>query len=148
MGGLQRRSGLVVGAGARRSVSRRRVARTREVEGYDPAQSADLVVGTSAGSVIAAMLACGVPLEVMHKRLSGSRAEDVAGTGPVNPFAVTDHVDAAVGKIPLPTLAPGSLSLAARTLGAPHRYTMMTMAAGFARRREVFEPRCALCGRG
>jgi NTE family protein len=104
------------------------------LEGYDPALSADLLVGTSAGSVLAAMLACGVSLEVMHERLSGSRADDVAGTGPVNPFAVTDHVHAALGKIPLPTLAPGNLSLAARTLGSPHRYTMMTMAAGFAPR--------------
>jgi NTE family protein len=105
-----------------------------EVEGYDPALSPDLLVGTSAGSVLAAMLACGVSLEAMHQRLSGSRADDVAGTGPVNPLAVTDHVHAALGKVPLPTLAPGNLSLAARTLGAPHRYTMMTMAAGFAPR--------------
>jgi NTE family protein len=136
MDGRQRRSGLLVGGGGALGGAWAvgALCALAEVEGYDPALSADLLVGTSAGSVLAAMLACGVSLEVMYERLSGSRAEDVAGTGPVNPFAVTDHVHAALGKVALPTLAPGNLSLAARTLGAPQRYTMMTMAAGFAPR--------------
>jgi NTE family protein len=134
--GKRRRTGLVIGGGAALGGAWAvgALSALNDVEGYDPASSADLVVGTSAGSVLAALLGCGVPLDVMQHRLSGRTAEDVEGTGPVNPFAVHDHVRTALGNIPRPIPAPGNLLLAARTLGRPHRYTMMTTAAALAPR--------------
>jgi NTE family protein len=130
------RTGLVIGGGAALGGAWAvgALCALNEVEGYDPNKSVDLVVGTSAGSVLAAMVGCAVPLEVMHQRLSGPGAEDLEGTEPVNPFAVHDHVHHALGNIPRPVPAPGNILLAARTLGLPHRYTMMTTAAALAPR--------------
>jgi NTE family protein len=137
------RTGLVIGGGAALGGAWAvgALCALNEVEGYDPSRSADLVVGTSAGSVLAAMIGCGVPLEVMHLRLSGRDPEDLEGTEPVNPFDVRDHVHHALGNIPRPVPAPGNLALAARALRLPHRYTMMTMAAALAPRgRGSLEP--------
>jgi NTE family protein len=137
------RTGLIIGGGAALGGAWAVGAlhALNEVEGYDPSKSADLVVGTSAGSVLAAMVSLGVPLEVMHQRLSGREEQDLEGTEPVNPFDVHDHVHHALGNIPRPLPAPGNLLLAARALGLPHRYTMMTMAAALAPRgRGSLEP--------
>jgi NTE family protein len=137
------RTGLVIGGGAALGGAWAvgALCALNEVEGYDPSRSADLVVGTSAGSVLAAMVGCGVPLEVMHKRLSGRSVDDLEGTEPVNPFDVHDHVHHALGNIPRPVPAPGNLLLAARTLGLRHRYTVMTTAAALAPRgRGSLEP--------
>jgi NTE family protein len=102
------------------------------VEGFDP-RDCDLVVGTSAGAVLAALIGCGVPTDVLARRLSGP-ATDVEGTEPVNPLDVPDHVHRALGNIPRPVPLPGSLLLAARTLGRPDRHTVMTAAAALAPR--------------
>ncbi|MCZ2860640.1 patatin-like phospholipase family protein [Blastococcus sp. VKM Ac-2987] len=103
-----------------------------EVEGFDPA-GVDVVVGTSAGSVLAALVGCGVPLQQMVQRLSGGRLE-VEGTEPVNFLDVDDHVHRVVGDLPFPIPLPGNLALAARSLGCPGRYTLMTAAAALAPR--------------
>ncbi len=130
------RTGLVIGGGAALGGAWAVAAlcALSEVEGYEPTKSVDLVVGTSAGSVLAAMVGCGVSLDEMRQRLSGTTADDLAGTGPVNPFTVDDHVKVALGNIPRPVLAPGNLLLAARTVGLRHRYTIMTTAAALAPR--------------
>jgi NTE family protein len=103
-----------------------------ELEGYDPAD-VDVVVGTSAGSVLAALIGCGVPPRLMAERLAGGRAE-VEGTEPVNPLDVDDHVHRALGDVPLPIPLPGNFCLATRSLGRPGQHTLMTAAAALAPR--------------
>ena len=135
------RRGLVVGAGAALGGAWALgvLCALQDVEGYDPAAQ-DVVVGTSAGSVLAALVACGVPLQEMVGRLSGGRAE-VQGTEPVNALDVDDHVHRALSDVPLPIPFPGNLALAARSLGRPRRHTLMTAAAALAPRgRGVLAP--------
>lgn len=100
-----------------------------ELEGFDP-RSVDAVVGTSAGSVIAALIGCGRSVAEMTEHLDLPGTPHVAGTGPVNAF----DVHRALAAIPHPILLPGNLLLAARALGRPGRHTMMTLAAGLAPR--------------
>lgn len=130
------RRGLVIGGGAALGGAWAvgALCALNEVEGYDAATSADLIVGTSAGSVLAAMVGCGVPLEEMRRRLSGRSAAELEGTEAVNPFDLNDHVHLSLGSIPRPIPAPGNLLLAARTLGLRRRYTIMTTAAALAPR--------------
>lgn len=130
-----RRRGLVIGAGAALGGAWAvgALCALGEVEGYDPA-AVDIVVGTSAGAVLAAMIGCGVAPEAMTDRLSGMSNAAIDGTGPVNPFDVDDHVHAALGDRPRPTLLPGNLLLAVRTISRLHRHSLMTAAAGLAPR--------------
>ncbi|MCF6737134.1 patatin-like phospholipase family protein [Blastococcus sp. KM273129] len=128
------RRGLVIGAGAALggAWALGALVALQEVEGYDPA-GVEVVVGTSAGSVLAALIGCGVPSQRMVRRLSGGSVE-VEGTEPVNALDVDDHVHRAVGDVPFPVLLPGNLALAARALGSPGRHTLMTTAAALAPR--------------
>ncbi|HEV7205047.1 MAG TPA: patatin-like phospholipase family protein [Jatrophihabitans sp.] len=98
-------------------------------EGFEP-RSVDVVLGTSAGSVVAGLLGCGVPVADLAHRLDTSDEPHVEGTGPVNPFDVHE----ALATVPRPVLLPGNLRLAARTIWRPHRHTLLTMAAGLAPR--------------
>lgn len=98
-----------------------------EVEGYDAA-AVDVVLGTSAGSVVAALLGCGVAVGDMAERLDTARPPKTEGTGPVNPF----DVHRSLAAIPRPVLLPSNLGLVARTARKPHRHTFMTVAAGLA----------------
>lgn len=127
------RAGLVIGAGAALggAWALGALCALQLVEGFQPAE-ADVVVGTSAGSVLAALIACGVPPARMAEGLAGGPAE-VEGTGPVNPLDV-DHVGLALGALPRPVPLPGNLALAARTLRRPDRHTLMTAAAALAPR--------------
>jgi NTE family protein len=99
--------------------------------GWDPG-SADYVVGTSAGSVVGALLACGVPpwLMVAHQAgegldgLSDSRGE------------AADRVDRSGGsryRLDRKGLrfGPGSWRLAAATLAHPTRYSPMSVLSGW-----------------
>lgn len=128
------RRGLVIGAGAALGGAWAvgALCALADVEGYD-ATAADVVVGTSAGSLLAAMIGLAVPPQAMAFRLSGP-PEDVEGTEPVNPFDVPDHVHRALTGIPRPIPLPGNLLLAARTVGRPDRHTAMTAAAALAPR--------------
>lgn len=112
-----------------------------ETGDYDPA-AIDIVLGTSAGSVLAAMIGANVPLRDMVDRLSGG-GEELVGTAPVNPLDVEpeDHVHRALGAIPRPTPLPSSPLLAARTVLGRRRHTLMTLAAALAPRgRGDLEP--------
>ena len=125
------RRGLVLGAGgalgAAWTVGALKVL--ADLEGYDPS-AVDVVVGTSAGSVTAALLGCGVTVDELADRLDVNELPSVAGTGPVNPF----DVHGALAAIPRPALLPGNLRLAARTVTRARHHTMMTIAAGLAPR--------------
>jgi NTE family protein len=125
------RHGLVLGAGGALGAAWMVGALSvlAELEGYEPSK-ADVIVGTSAGSVVASLLACGVPVDELAERIDVPSEPHVAGTGPVNPFDVHE----ALATIPRPALLPGNLRLAARAAGRPHRHTMMTMAAALAPR--------------
>lgn len=127
------RRGLVIGAGAALGGAWALgvLCALRDVEGYDPGD-VDVVVGTSAGSVLAALTASGVPLDRVVERMSGGSAE-VDGTAPVNPLDLSDSVQRA-SQFLLPVLLPGNLALAARVLGRPDRHTVMTTAAALAPR--------------
>jgi NTE family protein len=86
--------------------------------GWDPA-SADYIVGTSAGSMIGALLACGVEPELM---LAHSRGERPAGsTG--DPRYELDTAGFAFG--------PGSWRLAMASLARPYRYSPGAVISGW-----------------
>ncbi len=125
------RRGLVLGAGAALGAawSIGALCALSSVEGYDPL-TVDVVVGTSAGSVLAALLACGVDAEESARRLDEGAQPHVEGTAPVNAF----DVHASLARIPRPVPLSGNLRLAANTLIRPGRYTLMTAAAGLAPR--------------
>jgi NTE family protein len=99
--------------------------------GWDPA-SADYVVGTSAGSMIGALLASGVPPWFM---VAHSRGEVFEGlTGPDGrPAADADRTAGAVFRIHrgLPGIGPGSLRMAFTALRNPLRHTPLQMLAGW-----------------
>src|SRR3978361_2369206 len=109
MGGSEgtARHGLVIGAGAALGGAWAvgALCALAEAEGYD-ARAADVVVGTSAGSLLTAMGALGTTPAGMALRLSG-HPELVEGTEPVNPFDVPDHVHRALEDIPRPIPLPG-----------------------------------------
>ena len=99
--------------------------------GWDPA-SADHIVGTSAGSMIAGLLACGVPPWFMVAHSAGESFEgllDAQG----RPAAEADRSAGAVFRLHrgAPPVGPGSWSLIARSLRAPHRHRPAALAAGW-----------------
>jgi NTE family protein len=116
------RRGIVLGAGGVLGFSWAVGALTalEESEGFDVRDS-EVIVGTSAGSVTAALLGCGVPVEVMLRHQQGIPApgdpvisydEDADGTGP---------------RPPLPALGVGSAQLLRHA--ALHPRTVTPMAA-------------------
>ena len=99
--------------------------------GWDPA-SADLVVGTSAGSMLAALLAAGVPPWFMVAHSAGETFEGVADASG-RPAADADRSGGAAFKLDpgWPPIGPGSWSLALRTLARPRRYPPATVISGW-----------------
>jgi NTE family protein len=102
-----------------------------EETGWDPG-SADYVVGTSAGSVIGALLACGVPPWLMAAHQSGESLDGLTDAS----GEVADRVDRSGGsRYRLDTkgfaLGPGSWRLAAATLAHPTRYSPMSVISGW-----------------
>ncbi len=94
-----------------------------EETGWDPA-GADCIVGTSAGSMIAALLASGVPPWFM---VAHSRGETFDGVTDAegHPAADADRSGGAVFRIHrgFPGIGPGSWPLLFRTLSRPNRHT-------------------------
>ncbi len=88
----------------------------QEVHGLDP-REAELIVGTSAGSVTAALLGAGISVEDLRAHQLGERPSDAALAA-----ASWDH-DTAVGGAhpPRPRLHPGSAALVTRNAARLHR---------------------------
>src|SRR3954447_5939385 len=102
-----------------------------EETGWAPA-SADYVVGTSAGSMIAALCASGIPPWFM---VAHSRGETFQGVRDARGRDASESDRAAGAGFRLertwPPIGPGSWRLVLRTLTSPHRYTPATVATGW-----------------
>ena len=99
--------------------------------GWDPA-GADYVVGTSAGAMLGALLACGVPPWFMVAHSRGETFEGVVdATG--RPAAEADRAAGARFEADLwpPPVVPGSWRLALATLARPRRYTPAAAFSGW-----------------
>jgi NTE family protein len=105
-------------------------ALARETD-WDPG-SADHIVGTSAGSMVGALVAAGVPPWFM---VAHSRGEVFEGlTGPDGrPAADADRSAGASFRLHrgLPAIGPGSLRMAFTSLSNPLRHTPLQMVAGW-----------------
>ena len=99
--------------------------------GWDPG-SADYIVGTSAGSMVGALLACGVPPWFMVAHSAGEQLEgltDVRG----EPAAAADRSAGAAFRLDPGGLALGlgSWRLALASLARPYRYSPAAVIAGW-----------------
>ena len=116
------RRGLVLGAGGVLGLAWAvgAMAALEQTEGFD-CRDAEMIVGTSAGSITAALLGCGVPVEVMLRHQSGMPA-------PGDPVIDYDEEADSSGPLPpRPAFALGSPSLLAHT--ARHPLTVTPLAA-------------------
>jgi NTE family protein len=102
-----------------------------EQTGWDPAE-ADYVVGTSAGAMIGALCASGVPPWFMVAHSRGETFEGVVDADG-RPAADADRAAGARFELAraLPPVGPGSWQLALRTLARPRRYTPATVFSGW-----------------
>jgi NTE family protein len=98
---------------------------------WDPG-SADYIVGTSAGSMIGALVASGIPPWFMVAHSRGEVFEGLNGPDG-RPAAEADRAAGAVFRIHrgLPAVGPGSLRMAFTALRNPLRHTPMQMLAGW-----------------
>jgi NTE family protein len=115
----QPRRGLVLGAGGvlGSAWTTGALCALEEVDGFDP-RTAEVIVGTSAGAVLAALLGAGVSTADLRDHQRGLRVEG---------WELEDDPGAGVG-VPLPTrprLSIGSRSLLWRTARHPCRVTPM-----------------------
>jgi NTE family protein len=99
--------------------------------GWDPA-SAEYVVGTSAGSMMSALLASGVPPWFMVAHSAGDSFEGLTGADG-RPAATADRAAGATFKLHrgMPPIGPGSWRLIARSLTAPNRHRTTAVLAGW-----------------
>jgi NTE family protein len=101
-----------------------------DATGWDPA-TADHIVGTSAGAMMAALLAGGVPPWFMVAHSAGETFDglvDAAG----RPAGDADRSAGAIFRRDgWPSLGPGSWRLIARTLRDPRRHTATALGAGW-----------------
>jgi NTE family protein len=99
--------------------------------GWDPGSS-DVIAGTSAGAMVGALLACGVPPWFM---LAHSAGEEFAGLDDVRgaPSSTADRSGGASYRLHrgVPPLGPGSWRLALSTLTRPHRHSPASLMAGW-----------------
>jgi NTE family protein len=98
---------------------------------WDPG-SADFIVGTSAGAMIGALTAAGVPPWFMVAHSSGESFDGLlAADG--SPAADADRAAGAVYRVHrgVPVLGPGSLRMAFTALRNPLRHTPLQMMAGW-----------------
>jgi NTE family protein len=116
------RRGLVLGAGGVLGFAWAVGALTalQEQESFD-CRDADMLIGTSAGSITAALLACGVPVDAMVRHQSGVPA-------PGDPVINYNHDAESTGPLPpRPAFSLGSPSLLAHS--ARHPLTVTPLAA-------------------
>jgi NTE family protein len=94
---------------------------------WDP-REAEVIVGTSAGSVLAAMVGCGVGVETLINHQRGVLA-------PGDPKIDFDHDTASGGSLPpRPQLRIGSRALLARSVRHPRRLPVLATLSGLAPR--------------
>lgn len=129
----QRRVGLVLGAGgvlggawlvgALHAIA--------SESGWDPG-SADYIVGTSAGSMVGALLASGVPPWFMVAHSAGERFEGLSDARG-EPSAAADRSAGASYRLERGGLifGPGSWRLALASLARPYRYSPMAVISGW-----------------
>src|SRR4051795_7537504 len=127
------RAGLVLGAGGVMGgawLTGGLEAIARET-GWDPA-SAEYVVGTSAGSMMGALLASGVPPWFMVAHSKGDSFEGLTGADG-RPAATADRAAGATFRLHkgLPPIGPGSWKLIAHSLSAPMQYRRTALFAGW-----------------
>ena len=98
---------------------------------WDPG-SADFIVGTSAGSMIGALSAAGVPPWFMVAHSAGESFEGVTAADG-SPAAEADRAAGAVFRVHrgLPPLGPGSLRMALTALANPLGHTPLQLMAGW-----------------
>ncbi len=99
--------------------------------GWDPGSS-DYIVGTSAGSMVGALLACGVPPWYMVAHSAGEEIEglrDAQG----EPASTADRSAGARFELHRgrPVLGPGSWRLAISSLARPYKYSPAALVAGW-----------------
>jgi NTE family protein len=130
----QPRRGLVIGAGAAvgGAWALGVLCAWAETEEAD-VTAFEVVVGTSAGSVLAALLGSGMPPRAVADMLSCGAGRGIPAEA-VSPVDVPGRVLRALTDIPRPIPFPGNLRLAARTLGQPGRHTVRAAAAALAPR--------------
>jgi NTE family protein len=99
--------------------------------GWDPG-SADYIVGTSAGSMIGALVACGVPPWFMVAHSAGETFEGLTDARG-EPSARADRSAGATFRIDRTGWAfgPGSWRLAVASLARPYRYSPMAVLSGW-----------------
>ncbi len=99
--------------------------------GWDPG-SADYVVGTSAGSMIGALVAGGIPPWFMVAHSRGEVFEGLVGADG-RPAAEADRSAGASFRFHrgLPAIGPGSLRMAFKAMSNPLRHTPLQMVAGW-----------------
>ena len=98
--------------------------------GWDPG-SADRIVGTSAGSIVGALIACGVPPWLMVAHSAGEELDGLIDAGG-RPVGNSGHWNGARVRIHrgVPAIGPGSWRLALGSLARPYRYSPATLLAG------------------
>jgi NTE family protein len=98
--------------------------------GWDPG-GADHIVGTSAGSIVGALLACGVPPWLMVAQSSGEALDGVMGAGgaPVEPSGKWNSANLRLHR-GMPAVGPGSWRLALGSLARPYRHSPASLIAG------------------
>lgn len=129
MSETQPKRGLVLGGGGVLGAAWMIGALSAVADAYewDP-READIVVGTSAGSVLGAMLACGLGVETLVNHQRGIVA-------PGDPEIGFDPDTAAGGTLPpRPQLRIGSASLLAKTVLHPRRVPVLAALSGLAPR--------------
>lgn len=98
-----------------------------ETHGVD-ARSADLLVGTSAGSIIAALLGSGVSV----RELMQHYRDEVVTSGPLAGYSWDAHRAAGGSRPPLPRfLLPGSPALVRESMRHPGQFRPTTMLSAF-----------------
>lgn len=98
--------------------------------GWDPAE-ADYVVGTSAGSVIGALGASGIPPWFMVAHSMGESFDDIVDAHG-RPASEADRSAGAVFRIKhRPSIGPGSWGLVLRSISNPTSYTAATVMTGW-----------------
>jgi NTE family protein len=122
------RHGLVLGAGGTLGAAWAigALCALEEATGWDP-RTADVIVGTSGGAILGALLASDVsPCELRDHQLGRP-----VSTGPLSGLAF--DYDTATGGAwpPLPSLGIGSPSLLCRTVLHPLRYPFQTVVSAF-----------------